>query len=81
MRNRVADLGLLTVEANDEVRSDEHAGPVNFVNAVHQIAAGVLLFPHRHQGFWVGTFNADEQREEIRVSHHAQKFVIICKID
>jgi hypothetical protein len=61
-------------------RSDEHAGPVNFVNVVDQIPAGILLLPHRRQGFRVGTFDIDEQREEICISHHAQKFVIVGEI-
>ena len=80
MRNRVADISLLTVEANDETGGDEHAGLIDFANAFDQIAASVLLLAHRDQSFWIGAFNTDEQSEEICVSHHVQKFTIICEI-
>ena len=75
-----ADISLLTVEANDETGGDEHAGLIDFANAFDQIAASVLLLAHRHQSFWIGAFNTDEQSKEICVSHHVQKFIIICEI-
>ena len=81
MRNRVGYFGLLTVETNDETGGDNHASSIDFVNAFDQIATGVLLLSHRHQSFWIGAFDADEQCKEICVSHHVQKFIIICQID
>ena len=81
MRNRIADFGLLTVEANHKTRGDEHASSINFMNAFDEIASRVLLLAHRHQSFWVWAFDANKQRKEICVSHHLQKFIIICDID
>ena len=60
----------LAVEANDEARGHEHAGAIDPVHALGQIAAGVLLLLGIDTSvFGVGAFDADEDGEEIRLAH------------
>ena len=67
----VGDAALLGVEADDEAGVHEHAGVVDLVDAVGEVAARVLLLLRRDQGVGVGALDADEDGEEIRLAHHA----------
>ncbi len=63
---------LLGVEAEDETRRYEQAGAVDLVHAVGNAAAHILLLAHGLERLFVGAFDADKDREEIRPIEHGQ---------
>ena len=71
LRHRPRDRALLGVEADDESREHEHAVRINPMDALRDIAPHVLLLAHLLQRLFVGTFDPDKDREEIRVAHQA----------
>src|SRR6516164_9001745 len=64
--HRIRDRPCLAVEAHNEARGYEHPRAVYLVNALSDVAPGILLLFHRDQGRGVRTFDADENAEEIR---------------
>jgi hypothetical protein len=60
---------------------DEHAGGVDPVNAGDNVASRVLLLSRCHQRLGIGAFDADEEREEIRLRHHPQELVVVGEVD
>ena len=76
----VGDAVLFGVEAHDEARDDEHAGAMNFVDAVGQAAARVLLLLHLHERLGIRTFDPGEHADEVRRVHQLQQFVVIGKV-
>src|SRR5271165_1518576 len=77
----ICDRDLLAVEAHNEACGDEHPSAVYLVNALSDIAPGILLLLHRDQGRRIRTFDADENTEEVGRGHHFQEFRIIGQID
>ena len=61
----IRDRDFLAVEADNEACGDEHPGAVDLVDALSDIAPGILLLLHRDQGRRVRTFDADEDGEEV----------------
>src|SRR6516165_10132376 len=74
-------VALLTVEANDEAGEHENAGLIDFIDALLQAAASVLLLPHQHQSVRIRTLNPNKDRKEIRCCQGAQQFRVIGQID
>ncbi len=71
----------LAVKADDEPGMHIHPGPVDLVYAVGQRAPRILFLLRRHEGLGIGAFDADEDRDEIRVAHQRQQRIVVGKID
>ena len=76
-----ADRLLLAVEADDEARGHEKTGGVEPVDALGDAAPRVLLLAHRDQRRGVGTFDADEDADEIGALHQHQELGIVGEIE
>ncbi len=72
---------LFIVEADNEARGHEHAGGVDLVDAVGDAAARILLLAHLRQRLGIGTFDADEHADEIRLVHQPQQFIVVGEIE
>src|SRR6202047_2834931 len=51
------------------------------MDALRDVAPGVLLLLHLHERLWIRALDADENREEVRVLHRLQQLVVIGDID
>ena len=72
---------MLGVEADNEPGGHENPGGIDLVNALGDAASRVLLFPRRNERIGIGAFDADKDREEIRLPQQIQQLVIVCEID
>ena len=81
VHHRVGHRNVFAVEANDEASGHEHTGAVDLVDAVSQISPSVLFLFGVDKRLWIGAFDADEDREEIRVPHQNQQFVVVGHVD
>ncbi len=54
---------------------------VDLVNALGDVAAGVLLLLHLPERLGIGTFDPDEHREEICFLHQLQKLFVVGQIE
>ncbi len=72
---------VLQVEADDETRDDEHAGGIDLVDAVSDVAARVLLLACMNERLGVGRLDAGEDREEIRRGHEIEQLRVIGEIE
>ncbi len=43
--------------------------------------AGILLLLHRYQRVGIWAFDADKNRDKIRIAHHLQQLVVVGEID
>src|SRR5438270_483480 len=59
----------------------EHAVAVNLMDALGDVAPGVLLLLHLHERLWIRALNANENPEEVHVLHRLQQLVIVRDID
>src|SRR3954451_13185282 len=75
---RPIDLG---IEPDYEAGGDEHAVAINLMDALGDVAPGVLLLLHLDECFWIRALDADENPEEVRVLHRLQQLVVIRDID
>ena len=65
----------------NEAGGHEHAVAVDLVDALGDVALGVLLLAHLHQGLGIRALDADEDGEEVRILHRLQHLVVVGEID
>src|SRR6202023_859216 len=71
----------LGVETDDETGQNIHASRIDFEDALFQAAPCILLLLYRDERVAVGTFDANENRKEIRLAHHRQKLGMVGEVD
>ena len=76
----IRDPDFLAVEADDEAGVHEHPGAVNLVDALGDIAPGILLLLHA-QGSPGPDFRCRRKRRRSWPRPSCQKFLIIGEID
>ena len=72
---------LLGIKPDDKAGGDEHAVTVNLMDALGDVAPGVLLLLHLHERLWIRALDADENPEEVRVLHRLQQLVVVRDVD
>ena len=58
--HRLSHRGVLAVEADDKAGGDEHAVAVDLLDALRDVAPGVLLLLHLHERLGIRALDADE---------------------
>src|SRR6266403_2643237 len=79
--HRLSHRDFLGIKPDDKAGGDEHAVTVNLMDALGDVAPGVLLLLHLHERLWIRALDADENSEEVRVLHRLQQLVVIRDVD